>query len=200
MLDQMIEQLVFGGAQMHFAAGAAHAMGGAVHLDIADADHVLGQAGADAAQHGAQARQKLGHRERLGEIIVGAGVEAADAVGLLAARRQHDDRHVAGFLAAAQAAADFDAGELRQHPVQQHQIGLFLGGDQQRFLAVLRFQHAIAFALQIVAQQGDQGAFVFGDQNGRLQLMRCWPRRARWFRWWCRPWAGRRRDGPPRTM
>ena len=68
----------------------------------------------------------------------------------------------------AQAAADLDARQLRQHPVQQHQIGLFLGGDQQGFLAVARFQHAIAFALQIVAQQGDQGAFVFGDQDGGL--------------------------------
>ena len=37
--------------------------------------------------------------------------------------------------------ADLDAGQLRQHPVQQHQIGLFLGGDQQGFLAVAGFQH-----------------------------------------------------------
>ena len=88
---------------------------------------------------------------------------------LLAARGQHDDRHVAGLLAAAQAAADLDAGELRQHPVEQDEIGLFLGGDQQRLLAVLRLEHAIAFALQIVAQQRDQRAFVFGDQDGRLQ-------------------------------
>ena len=58
----------------------------------------------------------------------------------LAARRQHDDRHVAGFGAAAQAAADLDARQLRQHPVEQHEIGLFLGGHHQRFLAVARFE------------------------------------------------------------
>ena len=85
---------------------------------------------------------------------------------LLAPRRQHHDRHIAGFLAAAQAAADLDARQLRQHPVQHHQVGLLLGGDQQRFLAVAGFQHPVTFALQIVAQQGDQGAFVFGDQDG----------------------------------
>ena len=70
---------------------------------------------------------------------------------------------------AAQAAADFDAGELRQHPVQQHKIGLFFAGDEQGFLAVLASSNAIAFAFEIVAQQRDKGAFVFGDQNGRLQ-------------------------------
>ena len=131
-------------------------------------DHIFRQAGADAAQHGAQPRQQLGHREGLGQIVVGAGIQAADAVGFLAARRQHDDGDVAGFLASAQAAADLDAGKLRQHPVQHHQIGLFLGRDQQRLLAIARFQHPIALALQIVAQQCDQGAFVFGNQDGGL--------------------------------
>ena len=111
---------------------------------------------------------KLGHGEGLGQIIVGAGVQAADAVGFLAARRQHDDGHIAGFLAAAQAAADLDAGKLRQHPVQHHQIGLFLGRDQKRLLAIAGFQHPVALALQIVAQQRDQGAFVFGNQDGGL--------------------------------
>src|SRR6185369_11648543 len=48
-------------------------------------------------------------------------------------------------------------------------IGLFLGRDQERFLAVLRFEYTIAFAFQIVAQQGDQRAFVFGNKNRRLQ-------------------------------
>ncbi len=125
MLDQVIEQLVFRGTEMDFLAGAAHAMGGAVHLDIADGDGVGGKARADAAHHGAQAGEQLGHRERLGEIVIGAGVEAADTIRLLAARRQHNDRHVAGFLAAAQAAADLDAGKLRQHPVEQDEIGFF---------------------------------------------------------------------------
>ncbi len=153
---------------MHFHPGAAHPVGGAVHLDIADLHHILGQRRADAAQHGAQPRQKFGHREGLGEIIVGAGIQPADAVGFLAPRRQHQDRHIAGFLARTQAAADFDARQLRHHPVQDHQVGLFFGGDQQRLLAVAGFHNSIAFALQIVAQQGDQGAFVFGDQNGGL--------------------------------
>ena len=48
------------------------------------------------------------------------------------------------------------------------QVGLFLGGDQQGFLAIACFQDPVSFPLQIVTQQRDQGAFVFGDQNRGL--------------------------------
>ena len=39
-------------------------------------------------------RDQLARAERLGDIIVGAGLEPADAVLFLAARGEHDDRHV----------------------------------------------------------------------------------------------------------
>ena len=41
---------------------------------------------------GADARQQLRHRERLDDVVVGAGRKAAHALALLAARGQHDDR------------------------------------------------------------------------------------------------------------
>src|SRR3712207_8316226 len=37
------------------------------------------------------ARQELGHRERLDDVVVRSRREATDAVALLAAGRQHDD-------------------------------------------------------------------------------------------------------------
>src|SRR5678816_2254857 len=36
---------------------------------------------------------ELVHAEGLGDVVVGAGIETADLVGLLRARRQHDDGH-----------------------------------------------------------------------------------------------------------
>jgi len=42
-------------------------------------------------------------------------------------------------------------------------------GDEQRFLAVLRLEHAIAFAFQVVTQQRYKGAFVFGNENSGFQ-------------------------------
>ena len=45
------------------------------------------------AQGGAQAGHQLVGAERLGDIVVGAGVERGDLGRLVAAARQHDDRH-----------------------------------------------------------------------------------------------------------
>ena len=45
-----------------------------------------------AAQQGVDPRVELGERERLGEIIVGAGIEAVDAVGHRVQRRQEQHR------------------------------------------------------------------------------------------------------------
>ena len=45
-----------------------------------------------AAQHRRDAREQLHQRERLGDVVVGAELEAAHAIELRAARRQHDHR------------------------------------------------------------------------------------------------------------
>ena len=49
-------------------------------------------------------------RERLGEVVVGAGLEAGDDVVGVVAGRDHDDRHVAR---AAQRAAQLEAVDAR---------------------------------------------------------------------------------------
>ena len=47
------------------------------------------------AQQRARARDQLAHAERLGQVVVGAALEADHLVRLLAPRGQHQDRHVA---------------------------------------------------------------------------------------------------------
>ncbi len=48
-------------------------------------------------QHGADARLQLLEVERLGDVVVGAELEALELVRLLIARRQHDDRRAAAL-------------------------------------------------------------------------------------------------------
>ena len=72
-----------------------------------------------AAQGGFDAAAELAHRERLGDVVVGADLEPGDLVGLAALRGQHDDRHLA---ARAQLAADLDAVELGQHQVEDDEV------------------------------------------------------------------------------
>src|SRR6185312_3377831 len=117
VLHQVIEDAEFGRAQMHLAIAALHTVSDAVNDDVADNDLVLSQRRANAAHDGAETRQKLRHRERLGDVVVSANVETTDTVAFLAARGEHNDRRVARFLARTQAAADFDAGRFWQHPI-----------------------------------------------------------------------------------
>ena len=59
-------------------------------------------------RHGTDPREQLAEPERLDEVVVRAQLEADDAVDLLAARRDDDDRHV---RRGAQAPADLEAVE-----------------------------------------------------------------------------------------
>ena len=63
------------------------------HDDVAVRELRLLEPRLRAPQHGANAREQLARRERLREVVVGAELEPADAIGLLVARRQHDDGH-----------------------------------------------------------------------------------------------------------
>ena len=165
VLHQVVEQAEFGGAEVDFLTRAADAVGDAVDDNVAVVEAVVGQAGPDAAQDGADAGDQLGHREGLGHIVVGTGVEAADTVAFLAARRQHDDRHVAGLGLAANAPADLDSREFGQHPVQQHQIRQTFLDLEHALLAIGGDHDAVAFLLEVVGQQGRQGVLVFHNQN-----------------------------------
>ena len=70
-------------------------------------------------EHGADAGQQLVRAERLGQVVVGAGVEPGDPVDLRGPGREHDDRDLA--LAADQA-EQLEAVEAGHHHVEQDQV------------------------------------------------------------------------------
>ena len=78
---------------------------------------------ASAAQDRSHARRQLAQAERLGHVIVGAEIEAGDAVRFARPRRQHDDRHRRGFGPAAQQPADLGTAEHRQVEIENDEIG-----------------------------------------------------------------------------
>ena len=98
-----------------------------VERDVADLERrrrtssVARSLAASRAQHGAHAGDQLAQPVRLGDVVVGADLEADDRVDLGALGRDHDDRHLALL---AQLAAHVDARDLRQHHVEQHEVGL----------------------------------------------------------------------------
>src|SRR4051794_14253765 len=104
MLQKMPEQAKLGRAKRDLLARSAYPVRGDVHLDVGIAELLASKGGAHAPQDCSDARHELARTERLSDIVVGTGLEAADSVTLLTARGEHDDRHVGGGRAAAQAA------------------------------------------------------------------------------------------------
>ena len=54
--------------------------------------HYASTEGSRTTQHGLHAQDKFARRERFRHVVVGADLQAEDAVGLLAEGGQHDDR------------------------------------------------------------------------------------------------------------
>ena len=97
-----------------------------VELEVGDAqDAVVDLLGRRAAQHRVHARQQFLDAERLDDVVVGAGPQAADAVVGGVAGGQEDHRHLrAGRAQALQHAEAVEAGH---HHVEHDEVGLVLG-------------------------------------------------------------------------
>ena len=63
------------------------------------------------------AREQLLDRKRLGQVVVGTGIECANLVRILAARRDHDDRHA---RPCAHRLHHLDAVHIGQAQIEQH--------------------------------------------------------------------------------
>ena len=116
-----------------------------------------------AAQHRADTGIQFLGVERLGQVVIGAGIQAFNALGIIALCGEHDDRH--DVLGLTQATADRQAIFPRQHQVQHHQ-GIQLAG--QGTVHLLRIAHRlyrIASFFQKPLQQATQSRIVIHDQN-----------------------------------
>ena len=120
--------------------------------------------GACAAQPRLDAREQLHHLERLGQIVVGAELQADHLVDHLAARGQHDHRRLDALLA--QVAQHVEAVLPGQHHVEQQQIERLLRArapaPRGRPCAD---STTVALAPEPIAQREHQPGLVFDDQD-----------------------------------
>src|SRR5215831_9854334 len=70
----------------------------------------------------AHAGEQLLHAERLGDIVVGAEIERLHFAGLVAAARQHYDRHP--LIARAQHSQQFEPLDVGESEIEDDQIGI----------------------------------------------------------------------------
>ena len=109
---------------------------GAVERDRADDEHLVAhRAGAGPPQHRPDPAAQLGEAERLGDVVVGAGLEPEHRVGLGVERGEHDDRH--DVAPPAQRAAHLVAvGPGAERDVEQDDVEVVGAGAVDRRAAV----------------------------------------------------------------
>ncbi len=161
---QESEQPVLRRAERNRLASRGHAMSRLVERQSFDVDALGFADRRAAAQDRLDAGDQFARGEGLGHVVVGTRLEARDLVGLLAARRQHHDRDVARVGVAAQHPDQFEAAHVRQHPVDQDEVGTPVADARERRLAVFRERDVAAGPPQPESDQVADRLFIFDDE------------------------------------
>ena len=139
-------------------------MAGHVDGELAELEHLalrLG-IGVHAAQQRAGAGDQLARAERLDQVVVGAQLQADDAIFDLALSGKHDDGHI-GVVA--DGAADALAGDAREHEVEDDQVEVMLAELLQGLLAVADGGYPVVLALEVGRYRIADGLLVLNQQN-----------------------------------
>jgi hypothetical protein len=116
-----------------------------------------------AAEHRLHAGDDLARGEGLGDVVVGAELDADDPVDLVVAARQEQHGHVA---LRTQAAADLQPVHARHVDVEHDQIGRVLGDAGQRGLPVRGLRAGEAGLFQREHEQLADVRVVVHDEHG----------------------------------
>ena len=109
-----------------------------------------------------QPRDELARAERLGDVVVRAGLQRADLVVLVADRGEHEDRHLAPL---ARRAADLDAVAVGQDEVEDRRVRALQRRDVQRLGGGLRRQRLEAGLAHHDLQRAHDLRLVVADEH-----------------------------------
>ena len=123
-----------------------------------------------APSQGPQPRLQFREGEGLGQVVVGAAIEPADAIGDRIARGEHQDRRPDVVLA--KALAGLEAVDPGQHDVEDDRVVGCRSRHPERVLAGLGEVDCVAVLLQALAQQPAQLQLVLDDQDPHARPIR----------------------------
>ena len=139
-------------------------MAGNVDGEVAELQHFALRfgIGMHAAQQRANAGNQFAGAERLDEVVVGAELQADDAVFDFALRREHDDGHV-GIVA--NRAAHALARHAGKHEVEDNQVEMVLREFVKGVLPVADCRNPIVLALEIGGHRVADRLLVFNQHD-----------------------------------
>src|SRR6478672_442068 len=118
---------------------------------------------AAAPDESAEPREELAEVEGLGEIVVGAGVEAGDLVVDGIARREHEDGHVDAF--SSDLSADLETVHFGQDDVEHDRVVVVDSREKERFRPVRRVVDRVRRLAKPPGDRFAQLSVVLGKQN-----------------------------------
>ena len=136
---------------------------------IADPDRRrhIGKSGLRAADGGAKARGEFGDGERLGDEIVGSGVERPHLVAFAVANGEHQNLQPGSH--AAELPAGFNAADTRHVDVQQNGVEPAAFHALQGLLSVGRFGDFEAQRVERTIERAAQIGLIVGDEDVALR-------------------------------
>src|SRR5690606_1266303 len=167
MGGQVGEQIELAAGQRQLPAGQVRRARGGVDVQVADVQRRrpgrAGVGGCRAAQHGAQPGGELTAGERLDQVVVGAGVEQPDDLGVVVpgGGDQHRD---AGYPA--DHAQHVEAVQVGQAEVEHHDVRRALGDLAQRLEALVCGLHRVAVSTEDLELSGTDSGVVLDYQYG----------------------------------
>ena len=175
MRDQHREQGVFLARQQHRLAGEHDLATRKVHAQAAIVEQRRGVRGRRLrAQQDPDPRHQLGHAERLGHVVVGAGIQRRDFFRLVRTHGQHQHRHLRPLADFAQGV---EAIAIRQTHVQHHHVRAARGQCIDARLRGVGKRDRIALRAQADLQEPADLRFVVDHQHARGRGRRAWRHR-----------------------
>lgn len=163
-----MQQTEFSGRNVRGLSADDERHGVAMQFEIRSGN-ACGQRLLKTPQHGPDARRELASSKRFGDVIVGANVQAANAVFLPGARGQENNRDARKVTAFANLAADFKTAVAGNHDVEQKENRRLLACLGQHFVARNTKAHIEPSRLQVVADQVADVRIVFKNKDILLQ-------------------------------
>ena len=163
-----MQQAEFGGRNVRWLAAHFERHGVTMQFEVGSGD-ASGQRLLKTPQHRPDAGSQLASAERLGDVIVGAKVQAANAVFLTCARGQKNDRDAGKITALANLAANFKAAVPGNHDVEQKEDRRLLARLRQHFVAGNAKAHVESGQLQMVSDQVADVGIVFKNNDVLFQ-------------------------------
>ena len=165
-LGERHEQLELECGERDLVRADGHAVRLPVDPQLAHFDHpLLGRV--PATEDSVDAEHQLANAEGLHHVVVGAKLEADDAIDLFGLRGHHDDRHGLRLRLATKRLDDARARQVRQHQIEQDDVWANLERELEAGFSVRGGKRTVARLNEVVLEDLPQVGFVLDHEHSR---------------------------------